>query len=52
MCLPRVGASLGRLTPLILPMANTQMMSLFLAHVAEEFAGYFIVMLLAPHRLA
>ena len=41
-----VCASLGCLTTLILPMANTQMMSLFLAHVAEEFAGYFIVMLL------
>jgi hypothetical protein len=47
-----VCASLGCLTTLILPMANTQMMSLFLAHVAEEFAGYFIVMLLAPHGLA
>ena len=41
-----VCASLGRLTTLILPLANTEMMSLFLAHVAEEFAGYFIVMLL------
>jgi len=41
-----VCASLGCLTTLILPMANTRMMSLFLAHVAEEFAGYFIVMLL------
>jgi putative transposase len=41
-----VCASLGCLTTLILPMANTQMMNLFLAHVSEEFAGYFIVMLL------
>jgi hypothetical protein len=41
-----VCASLGRLTTLILPLVNTDMMSLFLAHVAEEFAGYFIVMLL------
>ena len=39
-------ASLGRLTTLILPLVNTEMMSLFLAHVAEEVAGYFIVMLL------
>ncbi len=29
---------------LILPKANSAMMSLFLAHVAREYAGYFIVM--------
>ncbi len=29
---------------LILPKANSAMMSLFLAHVAQEYAGYFIVM--------
>ena len=29
---------------LILPKANSAMMSLFLEHVAQEYAGYFIVM--------
>ena len=41
-CLPRW----GRLTALILPTANTEMMSLFLAQVAQEFSGFFIVMLM------
>jgi transposase len=36
---------LGHLTALILPYANSQMMPLFLAHVAAELADYFIVML-------
>ena len=40
-----VGAQWGHLTALILPMANTEMMSLFLAHVAQEFSDFFIVML-------
>ena len=35
----------GRLTALILPTANTEMMSLFLTHVAQEFSDFFIVML-------
>jgi hypothetical protein len=36
----------GQLTTLILPTANTEMRALFLAHVAQEFRGYFVVMLL------
>jgi hypothetical protein len=34
----------GWMYSLILPQANSEMMSLFLAHVAQEYAGYFIVM--------
>jgi DDE superfamily endonuclease len=34
----------GLMTSLILPTVNTAMMNLFLAHVAEVFADYFIVM--------
>ncbi len=34
----------GTLTSLILPRATTQMMNIFLEHVAQEYAGYFIVM--------
>jgi hypothetical protein len=34
----------GLMTSLILPTANTAMMNLFLAHVAEVFADYFLVM--------
>ena len=40
-----VCAQLGRLTTLLLPMANTEMMAVFLAHVAKEFPEYFIIML-------
>ena len=36
---------LGHVTALLLPYANSQMMTLFLAHVAAELADYFIVML-------
>lgn len=36
----------GQLTTLILPTANTEMMALFLSHVAQEFRGYFVIMLL------
>jgi hypothetical protein len=36
---------LGHITALLLPYANSQMMTLFLAHVAAELADYFIVML-------
>ena len=35
----------GALTALLLPAANTAMMNLFLAHVAQQFSGYCIVML-------
>ena len=42
-----VCARLSRLTSLILPVANTEMMNRFLAHVAQEFAGYFVVLLTA-----
>jgi transposase len=37
--------ALGRMSSLILPMANTEMMNLFLAQVAEDFPDYFILML-------
>jgi transposase len=37
-----VCAPLGRLTSLLLPTADTNMMNLFLTHVAQEFAAYFI----------
>jgi DDE superfamily endonuclease len=36
---------LGHVTALLLPYANSQMMTLFLAHVAAELSAYFIVML-------
>ena len=32
------------MTSLILPQTNTAMMNVFLAHVAQEFADYFMVM--------
>ena len=34
------------MTSLILPMANTEMMNLFLAQVAEDFQEHFIIMLM------
>jgi hypothetical protein len=34
----------GLMTSLILPYANTEMMNLFLAQVARDFADYFVVM--------
>jgi hypothetical protein len=37
--------ALGRMTSLILPWANTDMMNLFLRQVAEDFSDYFILML-------
>lgn len=40
-----VCAQLGRLSALLLPTVNTEMMTLFLAHVAQEFSDCFIVML-------
>ncbi len=39
-----VAPALGSMTSLILPRANTQMMNVFLQHVAHEYAAYFIVM--------
>jgi hypothetical protein len=40
-----VGAQFGRLTALVLPAANTEMMAVFLAHLAQQFRGSFIVLL-------
>jgi putative transposase len=40
-----VCAQLGRLTALILPRANTEMMNLFLEQLAQDFPGYFIILL-------
>jgi putative transposase len=37
--------TLGRMTSLILPWANTEMMNIFLRQVAEDFPDYFILML-------
>jgi len=34
----------GKMTSLILPSADTEMMSLFLEHVSTTFAKYFVVM--------
>ena len=39
-----VATSLGRLAALVLPQANTAMMNLFLEHVSQTFADFFIVM--------
>lgn len=39
-----VAPAIGKMTSLLLPYANTAMMNLFLAHVAQEFADYFVVM--------
>jgi putative transposase len=40
-----VCAQLGRVTTLVLPPANTEMMALFLAHLAQACRGYFIILL-------
>jgi hypothetical protein len=37
--------ALGKMTSLILPWANTEMMNLFLRQVAADFSDYFILML-------
>ncbi len=37
--------ALGKMTSLILPYSNTEMMNLFLKHVAEDFRDYFVIML-------
>lgn len=38
--------AMGKMTSLILPYANTQMMNLFLEHVAEDFKDFFVIMLI------
>jgi len=38
--------ALGKMTSLILPWANTEMMNIFLRQVAEDFSNYFILMLI------
>ncbi len=37
--------ALGKMTSLILPHVNTEMMNIFLRHVAEDFKNYFVSML-------
>jgi hypothetical protein len=39
-----VAPAVGKMTSLLLPGADTAMMNLFLEHVSQEFADYFIVM--------
>jgi hypothetical protein len=39
-----VAAAEGKMTSLILPSADTEMMGLFLEHVSATFAKYFVVM--------
>jgi hypothetical protein len=39
-----VAPSIGKMTSLLLPRADTAMMNLFLEHVSQEFGDYFIVM--------
>lgn len=39
-----VAPTLGQMTSLVLPYANTQMMNLFLEQVSQEFADYFIIL--------
>ena len=39
-----VAPTLGEMTSLILPSADTAMMNLFLEHVSQTFSKYFIVM--------
>jgi len=37
--------ALGKMTSLILPYANTEMMNLFLQEVAQDFKDFFVIML-------
>ena len=37
--------SLGRMTTLILPFANTEMMTIFLDHVSKDFKDFFVIIL-------
>ena len=39
-----VAPALGKMTALVLPYANTQMMNIFLAQVSQEFKDYFLIM--------
>jgi transposase len=41
-----VAPGLGRMTSLILPFANTDMMSLFLEQVAQDFSDYLVLLLI------
>ena len=38
-----VCAKLGKMTSLVLPYANTEMMNIFLKQVSKEFEDYFII---------
>jgi len=40
-----VGPSIGRMTALILPFANTEMMNIFLDHLAREFKDFFVLLI-------
>jgi hypothetical protein len=40
-----VAPAIGKMTSLILPYANSDMMNIFLKEVAEEFSDFFVVML-------
>ena len=39
-----IAPELGKMTSLVLPYANTEMMELFLKEVSQDFADYFIIM--------
>lgn len=39
-----IAPALGKMTSLILPAVNTDLMNVFLAHVSQEFQNYFIIM--------
>lgn len=41
-----VCSSLGKMTALILPFANTDMMSIFLRQLSKDFEDYFIILLI------
>jgi hypothetical protein len=43
--------ALGKLSALVLPWANTEMMQLFLEQVSKDFANYFVIILM-PDGLA
>ena len=47
-----VAPETGKMTSLILPSANTAMMNLFLEHVSQTFADYFLVIQRDPRRMA
>ena len=44
-CVTAVCMALGKMSSLILPWANTDMMALFLEHVSEDFKDFFVIML-------